>query len=804
MPPPASATQRENSEAQLDFSEQMNRWLAEAQQKLQAAAREAVKQAVTSEKAPLLEDLQSQIKEAEGAVQKAAALAAERGAEVATAKLNEAQTAAFQALRAELPNAIAPQIEQASMQLSAELAKAGTAQFAAFDGKLQSALQAAQSAIDQLSSETRSCIEKLQASLQRFEAEADNRAQTAHQRWEQASLEQFDKTSTRHEDIAHADERLRQQLSAATDHAASNWRVRLEADLALAGSRWEQTIESSLEAAANRAAQNFEHRRQASTEQLEQEWGARAEQIRNSIDTSVEAAANRAAHQAAERAVERAVETMEQRRQASLDQVDQRESEWSARADQIRNSIESVVREAESAVSSLRNQFENESARALSSIAEMRQATAEGKYFAAHLESLSQSAIAQAQSQLQTLVAAQSKQFAYLTEDQISAAGERIQPLLESAGRDAVERLATEFEARFASQLGRAKEILEKLAAAEKLPESLLRVHQEQMERISEQSRERAVERLKEELSSVEKGFQQKAQTTQTTWLAELEKRASEVQVAAADSMFKSAEWHQKRAESQAQAAFEKKIEEAAANLREKAGALSGVFAAELDHYSRSFVEHSQSQMDEAVKETFERARGMFSEVAETTVAAFTDEIQRGAHGELDAFQQSLEKSAGDSRTQMESEVAGIQATFRSATDESLTDFQKRMAEVIETGVLDAGQQLERQLQPVMQTWRDITEKHNHQIQENYERLGDESVNAYKKRLENVSNSWMVATVSTLDRQSQELIAGVAKSAEERLRDTCSQVFASVGDTLRARLQEIAASLTALPVTPEK
>jgi nucleotide-binding universal stress UspA family protein len=51
----------------------------------------------------------------------------------------------------------------------------------------------------------------------------------------------------------------------------------------------------------------------------------------------------------------------------------------------------------------------------------------------------------------------------------------------------------------------------------------------------------------------------------------------------------------------------------------------------------------------------------------------------------------------------------------------------------------------------------------------------------------------MVASVTTLDHQSRDVIAKIAATAEERLREATSEVFTRFGDTLRERLQQIAA-----------
>jgi hypothetical protein len=44
-----------------------------------------------------------------------------------------------------------------------------------------------------------------------------------------------------------------------------------------------------------------------------------------------------------------------------------------------------------------------------------------------------------------------------------------------------------------------------------------------------------------------------------------------------------------------------------------------------------------------------------------------------------------------------------------------------------------------------------------------------------------------------LNHQSREVIAQIAATAEERLREASAEVFANFGDTLREKLQQIAA-----------
>ena len=53
----------------------------------------------------------------------------------------------------------------------------------------------------------------------------------------------------------------------------------------------------------------------------------------------------------------------------------------------------------------------------------------------------------------------------------------------------------------------------------------------------------------------------------------------------------------------------------------------------------------------------------------------------------------------------------------------------------------------------------------------------------------------MLATVTALDHQSREIVADISANAEEKLRETCTQVFENIGETLQERLQQIARNL---------
>jgi hypothetical protein len=220
------------------------------------------------------------------------------------------------------------------------------------------------------------------------------------------------------------------------------------------------------------------------------------------------------------------------------------------------------------------------------------------------------------------------------------------------------------------------------------------------------------------------------------------------------------------------------------------------VFAGELDHASRSFVGHAQTQMEEVVRNAFERARALFAEAADTTAAAFTDEVQRTGRQELDGFNQEVQRSTAGARLQMDAARVELAQQTTAEQEAFLKRFQSSMGGALEAGVAEAQKKVSEGFGPLLDSWKAMTAAHQQEMQSIYGRMGEQATEQYKSRLENVSNQWMLATVASLDHQSREMISGIAATAEEKLRETCAQVFGGVGESLRERLREMAQSFT--------
>jgi len=197
--------------------------------------------------------------------------------------------------------------------------------------------------------------------------------------------------------------------------------------------------------------------------------------------------------------------------------------------------------------------------------------------------------------------------------------------------------------------------------------------------------------------------------------------------------------------------------------------------------------------MEESVREAFERIRILSTEAADTTSAAFTDEIQRSGRQELEGFMELMHKTVEESRERLDTAREEMSHKLTVEQDEFLRRFQAGMNESLDQKLGESQEKVRAEFEALWESWRNMNTEQQTELRNGFHKLGDEAVGEFRGRLENISNSWMVATVTTLNHQSREVIAKIAATAEERLREASAEVFAKFGDTLRERLQQIAA-----------
>jgi hypothetical protein len=375
-----------------------------------------------------------------------------------------------------------------------------------------------------------------------------------------------------------------------------------------------------------------------------------------------------------------------------------------------------------------------------------------------------------------------------------------------SAFEQATARGSGNFDQQIASivapHLSRAEESIHRMAGGRALLDASLSLQQDRIRESADQAFADSLSRFRENLGSIEQVLEETSRSVTAKNLAELEEKLNDVKHQAIQDVFKSAEWYEKKAQTHIQNVTEKAVEEAGAQLHEKAADIASTFAGALEGSGRVLAERTQVRLDDSVRDAFDHARSLFSEAAETTAATFTDEIQRTGRQELAGFGEELQNSVRAARTDLESARRDLANQVTREQEEFLRRFHEGMSKALETGVSDAHEKIQASFSPLLESWKTLTERHQSSLRDVYAKISEQAADQHRTRLENISNQWMLATVAYLDHQSREIVASISAAAEAQLRETCTQVFNGIGETLQERLQQIARSLTSQHAEP--
>jgi len=525
---------------------------------------------------------------------------------------------------------------------------------------------------------------------------------------------------------------LREQIASATQEAQLGWRGRLETEIAAAGVRWDQRVESSIENAARAVADRLAHSSEGVAQELEQRLAQR-------------------------------IEVLGQR-------------------------VTQAAAEAEASLGRLREAFETESSRARTAVGDLRDAAARAEDHAVALEALKRASIDELARRGEALVEANSAEMNRRADGATSSMATRLEPALETAAQELLQRLATEFEQRLAPELDRARGAIDELQSNSQTLEETLQSHQDSLREAAELSLQEAIARGRDGLRELEEEFHKMGRESQAKWLAEIETKTTDTTHAAFESMFKTADWYEKKVQTQMQSSMEKGLDQAGEELRKKAGEMSGAFATELDHYSRSYVEHSKDQIEEIRRDASERVRDNAQEAANGVATSFSERAREIASQHEAGFTAGVQAAAELTAARIRSDAAESLANLDAAQREADAKFRQGLAARTRESVAAAHNVLDAEAAALAESWNSARAAQSEQGRQDLARLGETAIEEYKQRLENASNSWLVTSVANLRQQSGELIERLANEAEERVRTACSSVFTEIGAALRQRL----------------
>src|SRR5208282_4416570 len=229
------------------------------------------------------------------------------------------------------------------------------------------------------------------------------------------------------------------------------------------------------------------------------------------------------------------------------------------------------------------------------------------------------------------------------------------------------------------------------------------------------------------------------------------------------------------------QSAMDRSLEQAVTALREKAGEMSSLFASELDHYSRSYAEHTRGLLEETAGKVKEAVRGEIEVAAEASRMLVTEETRRLAEQQIERAHRATEFAAGEviarvmsqahdaesaageaavrAIEQVEERAARTRDELQAIHAQSAAAFAKSLAQEVADSLGRAQSALDRSLQPILDRWR--TER------------------------EELQREWRTSLAEL----------GSTALDEHRVRQSCAQAFSGLGEVLSQRLTSISTEI---------
>jgi hypothetical protein len=733
-------------DAPVQLARQVARLIAEAKHHIQSTARESANLAVAAETRPLIAALQTQLKDAaEKSVAAAVAAHMEKSQQETLQRMERERETGMAAMLEQLSRELDHRLSEARVQIDTQLAEVERTRRAGFERQIQDQVQAAIQKLESLSGSVGANQGELRTVMDQMRESSAQAAADEIRRWqEQMDLRTAD-AQARLAQMDQAARRLGEQIAAATAVGEVGWRGLLEADLAAASARWQEKMEASLQDVSRRAVEELAKNSEVSARQIEQ-------------------------------------------------QLQQR-------INMLGNTHSQVTAQAESALGTLRAAISKEAAKGEAVISQFQESVANLESRRGEFSTLLQSASEEWARRGEALLEAQNGEMNRRAESAVAGMAQRMQPMLEAAGQDTIERLASELEQRLAPQIAGATEMLGKLAFDRDQAEKAVAEQQQRIGQVSDRSLQDTAARGKELLAQIEKDFGESARTASGRWLAELETRATETSHSTFEALFKSADWYEKKIQTQMQTTLEKGLDQTTSRLREKAAEMSGLFASELDHYSRSYVEHAQGQMQENARDASEHGSQQIAEAGEAAAAKFTERAAQLGSEQFDFYASKTKTAFEQNAAHMEAHTTQIRSKLESDARGFAHEFQQALSQHAQQTLALGKQELGIQIDQAKDAILIESQALERQFQSSLNSLGTFAMDEHKQRLENASNSWLLTTVTKLNQQSGSLIDELADTTEKRLKAVCGSVFSEMGETLRQRLAGLTAPFGE-PTTP--
>jgi hypothetical protein len=495
---------------------------------------------------------------------------------------------------------------------------------------------------------------------------------------------------------------------------------RLEAEWAALREEWRKQMERSLQTVADQTLTRLTQDSGA----MEKEMASRVAGMRQALSEAISETESRLA------VLREGLNEQDERSQRALlrlEDAQRRINEETTRLSQASGEIDVKL-------SGLREYLDQQNDRLLETLRQLQASEQRLSGQLSKLDVVAQAAGESLESRAAAVLETASREMMRRAEEAVVAWGQQVRMVQEATGHD-LDAFSNQLKSELSSRLESTNETLKNIEAVATAAQESLRGTQEKIASVSEQALQSTAAQMQnfvqELIGNSERQMEESARAATAKWITELEDKATDATYTTFGSVFKVAEWCEKKAQVRMQAALEKGLNVASDGVREKAEAALREFSGQV-----------------------EAATGQISEFIETQ----REQIRARLNAQGEELSSRL-------RTAF---LEDAQATRNKASLDLLN-----------------------QVSSVLDTVRAETQVQENRLKEALGQLGEQAIRGHEMRLEQASRLSLQEAIAKLSQESAEHLETMACSAEQRLRHTCNEVFTEAGEALRQRLLEL-------------
>jgi hypothetical protein len=463
------------------------------------------------------------------------------------------------------------------------------------------------------------------------------------------------------------------------------------------------------------------------------------------------------------------------------------EKKMTERLGDLREPFARAAEEARDTIAGIQASLGQEVQRARGSLTEVEQVAGRTKEISEQLEAASLDTINQLHRRLEKILDTHTAEMNRRADGISANLSQKVGSSLDSVGHQFLERTIAETEGRLAPHLERVPVLLRELESREVQTEESLRVHRERLRQLAENNHRDVETQVAATTASLHADFETARRDALAKWSEELDASGVRAAHSAAESLGRTSEWFQQEARARLQVLVEQALVTAGVGLGEKTAAATQSFETQLAAQAAAHLTNIREQVEGVASEVTGRARTELDRAAEAAAASFGQVLHSESDRQTIEFRGTTSGIQRERAEQFDHTTQELLHKLDVNAWSSLEGFRSRMAEHLETAVVEGRGALNSEFTSALESYRTERDAHKQQWIEHLEWLSGEATGKYQDKLQTSGDAWVVSSMRRLNEHGQNGIESLLRTADQALRDSFAKVFEGLSEMLRER-----------------